>query len=237
MRSALLLIFVLCLGCDDDFFDELPDTEAMAVCLAPSGTASLPVNPEPVVVTISGTVEASGIGMPPDGCFEGPGASRWGAPAARTAWFRVFDDSDGWTVGVALDDVERIAEGRQVSFDYRFAFGGFSPEIGSLAVSDDRGLRVYVGRGGDVDDLRLPDEIIEVERGATVYRQEDECGTWEAFELEVRTRSDGRETLEYGEEEDHGGSTLYHGGYRQDRGKTDCADWFISDLSLAWQRD
>jgi hypothetical protein len=237
MRYLLALSLLTALGCGEDFYDELPHVEKMAACLAPSGTASLPAVPEPVVVSVSGEVEASGVGLPPDGCFEGNDAARWGAPGTDIAWFRVFDGTDGWTVGVSLDDVGRISDGRQVSFDFRYSFAGFGPEIGSLEINDARGLRVYLGRGGDVDDLRLPDKILEVERGATVYRQQDDCGTWEAFEIEVKMVEDGRETLEYGEEEDHDGGTLYHGGYRHDRGKTDCADWFIADLSMAWQRD
>lgn len=220
------------LGCGDDFLSSLPEVQAIAVCVKP--TNGWEEAPGPTTeVSITGQVTERGVGDDGVGCFDPPFVG-WGAPASGAKWGRIDDAGQSWTVAVLMDGLSFPDVGSDVAVTFAHARGGFSPSTGNFLLQESGSTRAWMGLGAGLDDLVLPDTLQSVSRGKTVYREEDECGTWEAFEIEVRTLEDVV-TLEYGEQETEDDDVLFHGGYRHDLGKSSCPDWFVADVSLGWR--
>jgi len=224
------------LGCDDGLLDELPAPQPLAVCIAPDGGWNPAPDVELIEESLSGRVTDTGRGTPPDDCFTPPLVG-WGVGTSEASWFRIEDDSSVWTVGVVMGGFAAPPIDTDVEVRFSHAHDGFGPAFGDFALTDPGGLRAWLGLGGDVGDLALPSVIEDIRRGKTVYRTNDGCGTWEAFELEVKTSTDVV-TLEYGEAEGEDDAVHFHGGYKHDTGtKSACSDWFVAELSVGWRRD
>ncbi len=219
-----------------------PETPALSACVVPvGGWAPGEEYPDmPLGLGLSGVVMEAGDGDAPDGCFDGwavagapPGAGDRGA----AWWFRAMG-SDGrpWTVGVHLPGVARSVDTTtEIAGDWYYEWGGFSPDIASLALYDaSTALLAWIGEGGALGELDLPPLDVLLEQGGAVYRDSDECGTWEGYDLEVIGDDGGVTPLPYGGSADLGAITFWHGGFDRTTETSDrCSDWFVADVLVA----
>ena len=234
--AVVVLVAVSVGGCDDGLLDALPQAQNLAVCVIPDGGWDQAPGNETVELSLSGMVVERGAGPVPNGCFEPPLVG-WGGSSSAAQWLRLEDGGQRWTVGVVMDGFAAPPAGAEVSLSLSHAHGAFGPAFGNFVLNDGGGTRAWLALGGDIGDLVLPPPIEAVRQGKVVYRENDDCGTWEAYEIEVNTATDVV-VLEYGERESEDDAVLFHGGFVHDTGgKTSCSDWFVADLRMGWRRD
>ena len=219
----------------------LPPLPRVAACTVPEGGWSHNGNGvagDGYAVTLAGRVASAGDGAPPDGCFDS-GATVGTTPRATDAtfmwWFRAADTSGrAWTVGALVPHLQRpVAPGQLVSVDYQWSARGFSPALGRLEVRDGTGgLLFWIGQGGDIPDLTLPQEVATLRRGQAWCLERERCGAWRGHDLLISTGS-AQATLRYGRESVIGELRLVHGGYDLASTYTGCSDWYVANIVVA----
>src|SRR6185295_13259613 len=125
-----------------------------------------------------------------------------------------------------------LVAGDVISAELFYRAGGFSPSIGSLTLRDaTRKFLAYVGTGGQLADLRLPDGI-SAAQGATLCTQHDTCGDWSGYSL-VISNGTASTVVAYASTETVGDYHVTHGGFRSSSpGPTPCPDWYVSDVAI-----
>jgi len=213
----------------------------LAACLVPEGGWSAVGARGPgdaYSVSLAARVATAGDGLPPDGCFDAGavvGALPHAADAVSMWWFRAADAwGQSWTVGALVPALPRpVLPGQQVSTQYQWSSGGFSPTRGALELRDGGGaLLLWIGQGGDIPDLALPAELAALGRGKPRCQERESCGTWRGHDLTVSTGA-ARATVRYGQEAVVGGLRLVHGGYELASAYRDCADWYVASIIVA----
>jgi len=186
-------------------------------------------------VQLSGTITAVATGPVTGGCFQSAASSgseivalavRTQADGGTTDWnveYQVPANNVVWTVGEHID-VAYTASG-----------GGWSPVISSLTLNFGQAVDVYIGVGSDVADLS--DVPLSFRQGSAICLENDECGDWSSYDLEVKDTS-GWTSVPYGATTSVGGYRIIHGGLsKQLNSSTRCADWYVSSVRIAVLRN
>ena len=186
-------------------------------------------------VQLSGTITAVATGPVTGGCFQSAASSgseivalavRTQADGGTTDWnveYQVPANHVVWTVGEHID-VAYTASG-----------GGWSPVISSLTLNFGQAVDVYIGVGSDVADLS--DVPLSFRQGSAICLENDECGDWSSYDLEVKDTS-GWTSVPYGATTSVGGYRIIHGGLsKQLNSSTRCADWYVSSVRIAVLRN
>lgn len=239
MRLLSLVACLLLVSCPEP---PCPDLAApvLAACVAPAGGwDESPSSVELVEVSFAGDVIDTGTGTPPEPhCFQEMHVGDQNPPSTLdVAWLRVQSGGSDWFVGLSLPDIDaaRLPQvGDEASFDYRFAFGGFGPDVGHLTVWDDAGgLIGWFGQAGAVDGLIAPTGIT-VARGSTLCSESDECGAWSKYHLGVAVPGQSEIAVDYGSTVTVDGFEIVHAGYEaQTSSEDNCSDWFVGDVQVA----
>lgn len=216
----------------------------MAACVAPvGGWDEAPSSVEQVEVSFAGDIIDAGSGTPPEPhCFQEMHVGDQNPPSTLdVSWLRVESSGEEWFVGLSLPGIEDApvpTVGEEASFDYRFAFGGFSPDVGHLTVWDGAGdLRGWFGQAGNVDGLVAPTGIT-VARGSELCSESDECGSWSKYHLGVAVPGQSETAVDYGSTTSVDGFQIVHAGYEAQTASNDnCSDWFVGDVQVAVFRE
>jgi hypothetical protein len=152
--------------------------------------------------------------------------------------FQVADaDGKPWKVSVSFPGFQNPLQiGDAVSVQAFWGGGGFSPQIQSMTLRDASGsLLLYIGKGGSVGDLSLPDGM-SAAAGKVLCEQSDTCGDWSAYDLAI-TAGEASVTVPYAGTSPIGAYRVTHGGFEQSTGgPTRCPDWFVAHVALAIER-
>jgi hypothetical protein len=223
-----------------------PPLAQLAACVIPAaGWTENPQNqPEPLGISVSGTIDDMGVGAVPGDCFASSGAhvGAYTPDETNAVWARVTDDvsNEEWIVAFVAPGHAglELMPADFLSFEYDYMFGGFSPDRGQLTMRDEAGdLVAWIGAAGSAERLEQPSEI-SVAKGPARCSESDSCGSWSQYHLDVQMPGAAEsEIVDYGTTlgEDVGSDfTFHHGGYAQDtQTSTNCSDWFVGDLDAA----
>jgi hypothetical protein len=152
----------------------------------------------------------------------------------------VLEDAEGvrYVVGLTIPGIEAdlFEAGEYVYVSASYTFGEWGPDEGYVAIADEDGaVRVVLGEAGSPESLPVPEVVVTAgEQRCTV---EHECGDWAKYDVEVAV-GDYSATVPYGEEASLATGRVIHGGFdRQLPGDTQCEDWYVARLTLAFVDD
>lgn len=178
---------------------------------------------------VSGTVTTVGVGNLPDACVAELGN---GQDVDDAVVVEILGDDGGtYTAAWGVPGVTEapVAVGAVVSLDLSYTFGEFGPDVGHVMLD---GGRLAVAEAGALDDLVVPEGVVVTE-GEARCTEEDDCGTWSKYDVDVAVGGE-QVGVRYGEAGEVGGVQIAHGGYeRQAQGQGGlCPDWFVAHVTL-----
>lgn len=232
-RPALVVSLALLAACDGvpipGSCDALPEPPPVAACFGGDDVAWEGYGT--VATALSGTVMSASHGPFPADCDV-----RFGGLVDGDALLLVVEDAAGGRVvaGLVAPGLgDPVAVGDTVGLDLSYTFGEFGPDLAWAVLSDEAGERVVVATAGSLEEVRTPEGVTLAE-GDTRCTEDDGCGEWSAYDLDVAVDGDAA-SVPYGEEADVGGWHVVHGGLeRQAEGQMGtCPDWFVAHASVA----
>lgn len=230
------------------------EAETFGVCGFAAG-GPLPFG-EPLARSMTGEVLELGFGPVDDRCSgfspvnEPTLSLRLGyVDAASQAFFFTMLDAEGekWTFSL---DTGPFAPGQpfeagdvvSVDFTYREGAGpgGFGPSLGSFTVRDEGArLLVWVGQELGVPSESLPVELA-LDRGAEVCGGENECESFEGFDLTASVSDGGPSesaVVPFGGSAQIGGFNVAQSGHRETSSFLNCADYFGPPTAVMARRN
>lgn len=216
--------------------EDLPEPPAVGACFGNPGLAYPGYGTADLAVT--GTVTSVTTGPVPEACDVGFFDL---ATRDADALLLVVTDAEGveTTVGLVAPDLgEPVAVGDPVSLDLHYVFGDFGPDEGRVVLTDAAGVeRVVVSVAGTVADLATPTDLL-LEQGTLLCVQEDECGSWSAFDFLVTVGTE-EAPVPYGGEASVGPWRVIHAGDEHQTPDTQsgCPDWFVAHVAGAFVRE
>lgn len=218
---------------------DLPAPPPVGACFGQAGLDHPGLRP--VELAVTGTVTSVTTGPFPEECDIRFGLWRADDDADDDALLLVISDPEGvlTTVGIVMPDLEApMAVGDTVSLDLGHTEGGFGPDVGWAALTDEMGVeQVVVGLAGTEAGVRTPADL-RIGGGHVRCTQADPCGIWSAYDLDVE--ADGVvASLPYGETGRVGGWTVTHAGFERQLEGADvsCPDWFVARVSVGFVRE
>lgn len=144
-------------------------------------------------LTVSGTIAAiEPATLDNESCLRSTSVIGDGVEEAADGLVSLSIQTDEEVVAVVLgllDEVPFVA-GDDVTVDYRFAFGGFGPDVGRLLLTGGNGALVYLEEAGALDGVVAPG--VELARGDQRCWTHDGCGAFGRYDVVVE--GDGETT-------------------------------------------
>ena len=225
----MLFLLLACVTSKSDCTD-LPAPMPVAACIGPSEGGGT------MQVLFSGDFVVDEVGT---GDFPADCDGRIGEDDGRGSWLRLSQsEGPAIVVGYSLSTAPlSVSVGDTLDVYAAYEFGGFSATLATLQLRDPNGsLIVWVGQGGEEDQL-LPPEEVKITRGPQICEEQSECGRFGSFDLRVEMAS-RTAALPYGDSVSIDGYIFQHAGNTQGLDSTGgCLDWFVSDLRVGIGRE
>jgi hypothetical protein len=152
-----------------------------------------------------------------------------------SSWIRIVgEQNEEYFVGaVAPDFVFSATPGDRVTVDFYNDTWPFAPSLRNLVVRTDDGSPLFwTGYSGGVAGLRIPNEF-NLAEGDVICEGGDQCiESWTAHRLIAEVNGE-RQEIGYGQQSVVGGYQVFHGGIKEQTGRTLCLDAFASFAAVA----